>query len=523
MYSALFGYIITLIVKLNRGSYITTMAYTPAVGAGFFDDPRETPLDVNTLRYINKIHDTGFWPSVCASGLEALILGKEMQFETMEGTFNTASVSPAFREIVRHYWMPFITACMHEIMIAGIVVMEFQRAPNNTKVPVVLRSEDIGDTFHVTVLINNKTLQKEYRVYTLVDETTGMRSTKPTRRRRAFVLSGFGGDPGSHGTIRSRLVPLINWETYYARLMQFDFVAQYTLARPPLVIETPEDKTASTNIAEYTGVYSEYDPETARRAGQGLFTRQTGAPEREEFEEKVTGSSKDKKDFWLPETLDFLEFETQWRNNTLPLPPGNQVANAPLPVRDAQWESKIRMYQDSVSAIFFIPRSHLIQDTSNRGQGNAILTRERLRHTAAYWTVLLSRILTDVYRELYLKHDWVFRFRQIPKTPTGQRLTDMFKAARNAAQVTVTLPMPPTIEIEHMRQLYLMRIMDWKELHNGARSASGLAPADPPPEPPYEQIARVEGVDTDEGEDGPTEKKATRGVAKELKKTSGGA
>lgn len=450
-------------------------------------DPRHLEsarvLDPGRIQALRNVHHKGVWPSMCRQMLVKLMASKDPEFSFGGDHTKIRRPSPRFKEILDQFWKPFVLNCMDELMIVGLVLVKFKKVGEGDMVPVVISSEHFGDLYTVYVRYDPVAMQNVYEVYRNFGRDG--RYATPKLDRKAIVLHNFGWDPGSRGefhTHASRAEPL---ETYMSHILQMSYVAEYNLARPTIVTETTLNAPQRFNVEE--GVYIDRDGE--HRTPDVLYRQTVEDPRYIEFDQAVSGAVTR----WRPNDEHRFEPVPTLLNNVTPLPPNHSVSQIPQPVRNPHFKDILHDYMVKTSAVYGIPYSMISQDTGMRAASSADLVHEELRHTIAFWSVILSKIYTNVYNYLYMTEHWNMSLGKTLKRGTPMTKDDLFAAVDRKAEATVSIPMPPMIPLADMHELKERGLMAWDEYYNWARLAAGLPQRPAPPEPPIDPELGIVG------------------------------
>ena len=455
-----------------------------------------------------ELHTKGYWPVMCRRFLKELMVNKEPHFIVGEQTHTTSQLNPTFRQIVRNYWMPFMHEVMDEIIVAGFVAIRFPKLPGTgDRIPKVLKSADYGRSHVVSVRHEPKTSSNVYTVYR-VKKITGDQTTLTDFEldRTSYVLANFNWEPTTLGRVQSIAASLLPWEDWMVKNQQFNMMAEYNLARPAIVTEMDSTAKQQSTGTERTDYYAEYDHLTSN-SDAGLFVREQASPYVKAFKKLVDGDT-GVQTGWFPPNSRELYMVQQHVRNVVPLPPGHHVARQQLATRNPQYENYVRMYEETISAGYGIPRTLIVQDSAMRASGNTQLVNQTLRHTVMMWTDIFSTIYTEVYRKLYAASDVSFVLNNLPRKGL-KALTpkDLFDLTAAVQDVRVTIPVPPTASIEELQQLYIQGIITWKEYHAALRGLVGMPSTDPTKEPTKKQfqemLMMIQGVwPKEQGESG---------------------
>lgn len=450
----------------------------------------EERVDWKTIHSIDSYYKTGAWPQVCRTGLRKLLLNKEPTFKQGQKTYTTAQLQPHFRDLIRQYWIPFTAQCMDELLTAGFVVFEYHPTASGDYVPVILKSVDGGREHDVTIKRDRKTMRDVFTVYSLKDENGNLLPV-PQPRENARVLMDHGYEPCLDGSIRSRLGPLQTIESKYAQIRTFALDTEYNLARPAVFIQCDDTAAASMNPTLNRLPYSHVNARRARETGSGMFNSYRDPQILARFQ----GTLQERKERLIHDMAEIttggeLKATPYYIDNMVFLPPGMTPVNAAQPQRMPNFDKMMDRYENDVCALFGFPRSLFVQDVANRGTGNTVLTNDTLRHTMMELIHMLSVILTRVHEDLYGKEDHMLEAQKQIRKKRHLAPGDFFKVVRDAAEVRVTLPAPPSTDLEMLERLYALKVVPWREMHDGSRAISGLPPSDAPAEPTVDELAK---------------------------------
>lgn len=190
---------------------------------------------------------------------------------------------------------------------------------------------------------------------------------------------------------------------------------------------------------------------------------------------------------WQPDGT--MRLKRHYLNNVVSLPEGHRVVpNAPRPERRPDLMAIINEYQTIVSGAYGVPRSYMVQDTSFRTAGAADLVSSMIRQTLGMWSARFSHILTAVMRCIYFPDDCNYFFNKFAKHDksidmgTPERLDYLLTKAETIANITVTLPVTPAVDLNELWFLYTVGVVEWHEFKSHARVMKGLGAAETPEE-----------------------------------------
>ena len=430
------------------------------------------------IRQLRAVHFSAEWPALSRRILLEMILKDEPRFRMGETTIYTYEVSPQFREHIQWYYMPFLEDCFDELMIMGIVVVKLVQAPNGDWYPRVIPSDSFGWSYDFRIYRDPVTGANEYKLFKLLRKN-GDTLAQPKEDKKAWVFSGMMPTPGPsyRGEVFSVVNSLLPWQRYYDRMMIFSMQADYNLSDPTVLTETAPG--ASRPVTDDGGFYVSDD---ATASLEGVYAA--------DFANKKHVPSHVNSQFsnaWKPDGTMGLK-KTYW-NNVVTLPEGHRVVtSAPRAERRSDLMSMINEYQTIVSLAYGVPRSYMVQDTSFRTAGAADLVGAALRQTLGMWSSRFSHILTAVMRCIYFPDDCNYLFSNFFKKEkdadfqSEERLQMLLSKAETIANITVTLPVAPAVDLGELWFLYQVGAVEWHEFKSHARIMKGLGAAETPEE-----------------------------------------
>ena len=208
---------------------------------------------------------------------------------------------------------------------------------------------------------------------------------------------------------------------------------------------------------------------------------------------------------WAPDGTTRLH--RQLKGNIVDLPEGHKVATSgPKPQIRNDLSEMIIKYQTIVSLAYGIPRPYMVQDYSMKTAGASELVSAALRQTLAMWSQRFSHILTAVMRCIYYPDDCNYLFSRFFKKEKKKdfvseaRLLELLETAKEVANVAVSLPVTPAIDVEKLWFMFQTQAVEFHEYVSHSRAMMGLGavaiskeskePADPQimPQPTRTQL-----------------------------------
>lgn len=470
-----------------------------ATYARILGSDKEREIDWTTVHKINYIHRHALWPLICRRTLLELLVEKEPVFKKGGKTYATSDLSDYFARIVRQYWMPFAAACVDELLVTGFVMYDFAELETGDMVPVVLRSENAGHASHphmssigeytVKVTYDRTMHRNKYTVYNLKDEN-GNPLAIPTVRETARVYAVMGFEPSADGSINSKLRPLIDQFAFIDALTEYELNTAYNASHPVLALQSSE--TISKQDPPLAIPFAGANREMAYRTKNGLYSNPANPDaDMQDFVQKTNRHGMRRAHVIQDKLGDGYRVAPTYMNNILPLPPGYTTASLPTPQFYPGYEQALKNNEEEICCSYGLTRSLFVQDVSNRGQGNVMLTSDILRHTMDYWRDLLKSILTRVFAQLYGQGDFLSTASDLmQENPelVHAKPVHFFDVVKQLAEVTVSIPSTPMVDFDGMTKLFVTGIMPWEEFFANSRAASGLPPAKAPPPPNMEKF-----------------------------------
>lgn len=432
------------------------------------------------IKMLRDIHFKADWPALCRRTLIEMLLKDDPRFKLGETSIYTYEVSPEFRNHIHGYYKPFLENCFDELMILGIVAVKIVRAPNGDFYPKVIPSKSFGWAYDFRVYRDGQTGTEVYKLFKL-RKKNGELLSKPVEDRKVHVFTGMMPSPGPtfEGEVLSVVASLSGWQQYYDRMMVFSMQADYNLSDPTVLVETTPGSAIPHNPEDNVGVYM---PDDTTADLEGVYAKDklnmTHVPSH--INSQFSGT-------WKPDGT--MRLKRTYHNNIVTMPEGHRVVtSAPRAERRTDLMTMINEYQTIVSLAYGVPRSYLVQDTSFRTAGAAELVGAALRQTLGMWSTRFSTILTAVMRCIYFPDDcnYLFnRFSGIEKQTNYEspdRLEFLLEKAQTIADITVTMPVAPAVDLAELYFLYTVGAVEWHEFKSQSRIMKGLGAAETPDE-----------------------------------------
>lgn len=436
-------------------------------------------LDPVTYKKLRDIHLRTTFPPVLRG-----VLMNELFQSLPEFRWLGKVVQPSnwFSDIVQRYWMPFMRDVLDEIFTLGIVVVRLQKLPGsggNHIVPVVI-SESMG--FDYTVVVSKEHNMKRFTYYKLRDSKKNGFPTfeKPKKDPKVYVFSGFGYDPDYSGVLNSILAGSVGQDAHIHSMYRFAMRAEFNVTNPTLITET---------TPESQGIIGEADRYDSYVTGDRVVQESNNKflkDERELAQLKVhqdnyfrtltetTGRPENPLD---PPTYDV--FKKQQRDNMFPLPTNHKLVNQqlPSPIRGSDWETLNRVYQDTMSAVYVVPRGKVFSDTGTTGTSAA--TSESVEKSyltnIKKWKSVFGEILTATYRCIYAENDCFLAMKFYTNREIEDMSEDQFIDTVTRPRVEVSLPIVPRENMDELLLQYVMKVIDWPTFKQLSIRVSGYS------------------------------------------------
>ena len=421
-------------------------------------------LDSATYKKLRDVHLKSTFPPVLRG-----ILMNELFQSAPEFRWLGKVVQPSnwFSDVVRRYWMPFLRDVLDEIFTLGIVAVRLQKLPGGSEhvVPVVI-SETLGDDY--TIVVSKKHNMKKFTYYRLKKPNSDGPSAieEPKKDPKVYIFSGFGYDPDYTGHLNSILAGSLGQDSYVHSMYRFSIRAEFNLSNPTVMTETTPE---SEGIIKESDRYDSYvtGDRIVRDSQSRIFKDdkelvQVLAHQKNYFDMLTETPGYRTENPLEPGTYDV--FKKQHRDNMFPLPTNHKLVQQqlPSPIRGSDWETVNRVYQDTMSGVYVVPRGKVFSDTATRSSAATTESVEKSYMTnIKKWKAVLGEILTAVYRCVYAEDDCYRAMKFYTDREIEDMSEDQFVETVTKPRIEVSLPLVPRENMDDLLLQYVMKVIDW--------------------------------------------------------------
>lgn len=406
-------------------------------------------LDVATHARAVRLHHETAWASTLRRAVMNAVLAVKPEFFWND---KPMALTPEFRALVESRWLPACADIMDAVWTLGVVPVRLVRDVGGNLVPEVVKGR-LGVDYRLATYVDSVDRRQRY-IYT--DAIDAARHEAHWRHHhhhehdhehhhdgehqhhqrdepdsaRVRVLSGFGYDPGSDGSLRSPIAALVAEHEFFSMLRMFDARLEARRCDASLLTETTPESAGVLKDKDRFDFYADSD-RTATQA-EGAFARnaaeleamrrqQMGAFGADAVEDAARrGSAALSGDLDRPVLVDKL----------FPLPVGHKLVQLSHPPPRGDWVALTRMHQDVTAAAYGMPRSNLVSDTAH-SQTGMMVTQRSLHATVTYWREVLSSALTQLYQIAYAADDaeYALERRRASEAALGYGFSDAVDAA----------------------------------------------------------------------------------------------
>ena len=297
------------------------------------------------------------------------------------------------------------------------------------------------------------------------------------------VLSGFGYDPSADGSLRSRVVSLVEEHAFITRLHDYYSIAASRSCDPILFTQRPE-KASDDDEKFMSGCYGDRVKHTA--TAEDMYRRTREEREAAKFNNTmVTTIRKYGIDIMrqgvggggdpmyaqadsLPQDISIVG-----PYKVKPLAPGHTVANVAPPVTPHSFERLKEMAHETFYAMMGGGRGQFFGKDSRTVAGTKAVTEQYNRNLLSV-KHMAGQIMTKCYNMLFEEDDMIEALCEIGKNgtrPTDSVLRDIMKGVK----VTISLPPAPSDNFESMFLKYCVGSISKEELDTSNRISVGLS------------------------------------------------
>jgi len=367
------------------------------------------------------------------------------------------SSTKQFRDVIRHFWVPFVVDLYDSMMIWGLCVWTTRMAtvPGSSR-PVEVPYVVPYGAYRLQ-LIRGEHGELEYAVFR-VARTTLMASDTDADPTMKVVQSRFYR-PSLEGHVRSPLLPLLPLYRFSKEMHDYAVQVEQIRANPPLICETRPDKPTNTEAValEMFGdaeCFADEAQATYARNRQNMnaFNRQKNMAavlngkfprDRETYIDPFTGQVHTKK-----------RKRQIWEDNVFVLPDGQTMCPVLRPDTRGDLLEMEQHRIDMTCAAFGVPKSTVLQDrTSSAMRANmagADMAQRMFMRAMDSIGEDIAQHLRGVYIEMYGADD----------------------------AVEITFPFLPVLDVEEMLLMGELGFVSRTTLAKRLLATVGLPPSD---------------------------------------------
>ena len=327
-------------------------------------------------------------------------------------------------------WIPFAKDIVDVIMTVGVAPIRFKKIKKEL-IPYVPKCGSYA--IHVT------TTNVGLCSFTLHDMDN---PNKPAPN--SIVLSGFGYDPRSDGSITSIIKVLEPSMQFVHQLSDCALTAETLRCNPPIVVEKRETTHEAKEGLDFdffmdsdalkTSLSSQYkrDEKEVRRLKnqQRLFAAAINGTPQEQVRAEST------------------------MNNIIPLPSSFTVGSIIEPSGRNDFSQILRSVAENICSIMGVPRSMMISDNVVRGDVEG--SHDVFKQSCLLWKNITSKILTWVYRHTHSEQE----AQRLSKIAKKRKIAYISKVSEDK-MIQVIVPVTPYISNEELKLLYLQQLITW--------------------------------------------------------------
>jgi hypothetical protein len=213
----------------ESGTVVRSGAYNSLAGNDWLNDEKWPELDMKLCMRADQVCKENTLRAAMRFKFNAL-LSRGM---TLEGTPHLDSMTEDVRREFCHKMAEFGKEGLYRIDKYGIIFWRWYDHPTFTKIPRHLDPETTKIKF-----LRSSGYRTIYHLYDLLPQMGSLAPGKPRLMENAFVYEVY--PPDIHGRIDSMVISLIPYYEELIRVKQDTSLAQYQLARPVRIEETPE-------------------------------------------------------------------------------------------------------------------------------------------------------------------------------------------------------------------------------------------------------------------------------------------
>jgi len=427
---------------------------------------QETDLDYDTVNTAKSLYNEGsLWISTIGRFLVSEVMIHFPEFWIDGQRLNP---KPAFRRIIKEYWLPFCKNALEWVWTVGIVAFRLKKVGNGDLIPATVEGIP-GQHFRITTWYDVKNDSQRFTYYRMFSKKTGFPAMNEIDKK-VFFLSNFGFNPSLTGKINSIVSGIIFHETFLNRLTLYILRAEKERSRPMIITESGKDAFGSLDSSAMFGSFADIDPNSATK--ERLFRKnevevfQTVQHQKNLLETYVST--------FTPKKMGVIDVESpQIFNNIVPLPSGQKMTHQLMPECRTDWSSINKVHQETVFAAFNLPRQVLMTDSSGKIAGNADLAQKTFDKTVNHYRTLLSDILTQLYCHIYGAEDCVLDLQQLEMYDLESLTREEILSKIRELNVSVSLPTAIGLTTSQLLQQYALGIITWEQFGVYVKRVSG--------------------------------------------------
>ncbi len=327
-------------------------------------------------------------------------------------------------------WIPFSKDIVDAIMTLGIAPIRFKKIQNDL-IPYVPK----WGSFSIHV----KTTKDGLCEYTLHDMDN---PEKPAPN--SIVLSGFGYDPRSDGSICSIIKVLEPSMQFVHQLSDCALTAEKLRCNPPIIVEKKETTHEAKEGLDFDFFM---DSDALKSSLNSQYQRDEKEVNRLKNQQRLFAAA-------INGTPQQAVNSKNTMNNIIPLPSSFNVGSVIEPSGRNDYSQILRSVAENICSVMGVPRSMMISDNVVRGDVEG--SHDVFKQSCLLWKNIASKILTWVYRHTHSKEE----AQRLSKIAKKRKIADITKVAEDQ-MIKVIVPVTPYISNEELKQLYLQQLISW--------------------------------------------------------------
>jgi len=327
-------------------------------------------------------------------------------------------------------WIPFAKDIVDIIMTLGVAPIRFKKIDKQL-IPYIPKP----GSYAIHVLTTTAGLCS----FSLHDMDN---PNKPAPN--SIVLSGFGYDPRSDGSLCSVIKVLEPMMQFVHQLSDCALTAETLRCNPPIIVEKRETTHEAKEGLDFDFFM---DSDALKSSLNSQYQRDEKEVKRLKNQQRLFAAA-------INGTAQEHVRAESTMNNIIPLPSSFTVGSIIEPSGRNDYSQILRSVAENICSAMGVPRSMMISDNVVRGDVEG--SHDVFKQSCLLWKNITSKILTWVYRHTHSEQE----AQRLSKIAKKRKITDITKVAEDQ-MIQVIVPVTPYISNEELKSLYLQQLITW--------------------------------------------------------------